>query len=888
MKSPKNQKLVEKAAVFQAFFNDLPDAAMLVSLSREYLVVNPAAERLFGYSAEEMRGLPARALYQNEEDYVRFGQDRFSLSASGATIPLVAELRRANGTTFTGESIGSLIRDDKGEPLGFLAIARNVSEKRKVDSVLSELFEISSNQSLTSEERIQAILEVGSRYFELPIGIVSHISNQQYRVEFCVPLDVGLEKGQVFALKDTLCELTVGARKPQAIHSVLDSEHKTHPCYEKFQTKAYIGAPLEVNGEPYGTVCFSGGEPREIRFQPFEIEIQRHFAVWIGNELSRLQSLFRLVSTRREAIEQRMRAEKANAAKSEFLAVMSHELRTPMTGLLGNLDLLESGGLSEEQQGFCDLVRESAQGLMSILNDILDLSKIEAGHLDLEETPVRIRELLADVMQLFRPLVEEKGLSFDLFVDDQVPERMMGDSVRLKQLLSNLLSNAVKFTSQGGVALSLSSAASKGEDDQEKITLSSRPKRQSAKLDLVFEVKDTGPGIEQEKLKHIFDSFTQADVSTTRRFGGTGLGLSICRQLAEVMRGRIEVESKPGEGALFRVTLSDVIPVSDDTPCLPQSPVSYETQSSMTLPKLPPAAPTDRPLKVLLAEDNAVNARLITTMMTRMHFEVTTVNTGVKVLEELKRDRFDAILMDMHMPEMDGVEATKIIRSGEGPLAEIPIVALTADAITANRAAYENIGLSAFLTKPINWNVLEQTLRSAVAGESSLPTGPAAQTDLADAKQNPAPGTLPTAQAAEKNGAPEPTAQAPEDAALPQQKTGPAPLVDEAYLLDMLDLIGRESLDDLLGRANGSLEQALTDYETAVAQNDLDTQREVLHRLKGLSGTLGGRRLSELSKQGEDALRQEQPVPFPPASVRLLIRATNTNLTRFQKKHLQE
>jgi CheY-like chemotaxis protein len=415
----------------------------------------------------------------------------------------------------------------------------------------------------------------------------------------------------------------------------------------------------------------------------------------------------------------------------------------------------------------------------------------------------------------------------------------------------------------GSIRLTLSVAAATSPPRAAKFALAGSLPGEDDRLTLVFEVQDTGPGIALEKIQHIFDSFTQADISTTRRFGGTGLGLTICRQLVEVMNGQIDVESAPDRGAVFRVTLAGVRPVSLDTPCLPLSPVSsLTTRKAAHL--LPPGdrAASRQKVRILLAEDNDVNARLIETMMTRMGFEVTAVPTGAEALEELAQRSYDIILMDMHMPKMDGVEATQKIRALPGKQARIPIVALTADAITANRESYENIGLTAFLTKPIDWSLLEETLH-AVARQAS-----GQQVDRGS-DQGLDPAATP--------GGP------PADG----KKPAGLPLVDETYLLDMIEVLGRENLDELLTNAQRSLEEALAACEAAVLAADLTAQREVLHRIKGLSGTLGGRRLSGLAGQGEEALRQAQALPFPAASVRLLVRATNARLAQFQKKYFR-
>jgi CheY-like chemotaxis protein/nitrogen-specific signal transduction histidine kinase len=377
-------------------------------------------------------------------------------------------------------------------------------------------------------------------------------------------------------------------------------------------------------------------------------------------------------------------AEAAAQAKASFLATMSHELRTPMTGIIGMIELLGDTPTSAEQRRFVGALEASARSLLRVLNDVLDYSKIEAGKLELEEVDFDPREVAQEVVDLLGHAASGRGndLRSEWGVNE-VP-RVHGDPMRLRQVLVNLVGNAIKFTERGTITLGVW-AAPGGSGDA---------------VSFRFEVRDTGVGIPPEVLPTLFQPFRQADSSTTRRFGGTGLGLAICRRLIDAMGGEIGVESEPGRGTTFwfKVRMRRAA-----SPALPGTP---ETSSPAA------AAAQSRPgLEILLAEDNAVNRLLIGTRLRRLNHRVTMVEDGRKAVEAVRRGRFDLVLMDMQMPELDGAGATREIRRMTGPEAHVPIVALTADALPEFRERYMASGLDDYVTKPVDWEALERVLR---------------------------------------------------------------------------------------------------------------------------------------------------------------------------------
>ena len=529
-----------------------------------------------------------------------------------------------------------------------------------------------------------------------------------------------------------------------------------------------------LDAAPLGVVAFYGVETEV----PHE-ELAPH--------LEALGSAMALFVERRRNDEELARARDealaASKMKSSFLANMSHEIRTPMNGVIGMTDLLLDSELTDEQQRWATTLATSGRALLTIINDILDFSKVEAGKLELERLEFDVGEVVDATCDILSDLAGRKGIGLEAFLERRVPERMWGDPGRLQQVLTNLVANAVKFTETGSVTIRVSVAAD----------------RENA---LRFAVSDTGIGIEPEKIEELFQPFSQADSSTTRRFGGTGLGLTISRQLVDLMGGEIGATSTPGVGTTFHFTL----PIGE------AQPGATATAPPATRPAAVAAADSadafGAGLCVLVVDDNEINRMVAVDMLRRHGYEVEVACNGREAVDAIARREFGVVLMDCQMPVMDGYEATREIRRLEGGDRHVPIVALTAGSMQGDREAALEAGMDGFLPKPVTADSLVRAVSQAAVRTADDANGDALDRKVFD--------TLLAGSGS----------------------------VERAGML--ADLFDRES------------QGVVAELRDAFADGDASRVAKAAHGLKGSSSTLGAKRVAALAADMERAGREER------------------------------
>jgi PAS domain S-box-containing protein len=657
------QSLQNSNQELSAIFNGV-DVGIAYIHNRTVVRCNRKLEQLFGYEPGELVGKPTRCWHVNDTVYQQLGRDLRENIAEESVFSGEFQLCRKDGSLFWVQVLGHALNPDNPDQ-GMLGVFRDITAERVAAVALQAAKQETdaANQNLSSTANI---LTLAVRAADLGIWVWYFDGD---RIEW--------DERMI-----ELYALTAEERAAGVTHPLWLS--KVHPD-DLPSVETALNEARRNGRQPFEKafrVALPDGRIRHIisgSVVEFDAEGRPWRMVGVNRDITDQQEQqTRLLAATREA-------QAANEAKGAFLANMSHEIRTPMNAIIGLSALLKDSELTRQQREYLDKVQGASKALLNLINDILDYSKIEAGHLHFDKAPFRLEDAISNTKSLFALKLEEKGLAFKTALAPDLPPLLLGDSMRLEQVLNNLIGNAIKFTEQGEIGLQVDA-----------LTL---PQGNQRLAKLRFTVRDTGIGVKPELLERLFQPFTQADTTISRRFGGTGLGLSIAWRLVELMGGEITVSSREGHGSLFAFTVCFECAESQESlPLLVKEP-QIATQSLADI----------KGAEILLAEDSMTNQIVAQGYLKRMQLRVTLAENGEQAIECARNKGFAAILMDIQMPIMDGYEATRQIRSLPTGR-QLPIIALSASAMAEDKQASLNAGMNDHLSKPIDFDLLGQCL----------------------------------------------------------------------------------------------------------------------------------------------------------------------------------
>jgi PAS domain S-box-containing protein len=740
------------------------------------------------------------------------------------------------------------VQDHQGQSYRFVGLAEDISDRKLAEDALKRQYrnvlllkkltqEI--RQSLDSEQIFQtAAYQIGRSFSVSRCLIFSYESDPQPQLR-------AVAESRHPTLASLLGLILPIAEHPystvivqQDIAQVSDDVSENpllqnrQDFFEANQIRSMLGIRTSYQGQANGEICLHQCSLR--RWSSEEVNLLEAVAAQVGIALAQAAMLQRETAQREELSANNLalaaakqEAEAANLAKSRFLAMMSHEIRTPLNAVIGNTELLFESRLDSQQQEFVNTIRQSSETLLSLINDILDVSKIESDHLELESRPFEFDRALLQALDLVAVTAQQKGLNLCYSLMSPLPRIWRGDVVRLKQILINLLGNAVKFTEQGEIRLSVERVASEADAE---------PSDREGKQTLHLIVEDTGIGIPSDRFDRLFQPFSQSDSSMTRRYGGTGLGLTISQRLCQLMDGQIRVESELGQGSAFHVTLK-MVPEWDSHRLNPVTRLitpRHRYQSTLSVQESPfdPALAQRLPLRILVAEDLAMNQVLVKQLLERFGYGASVVNNGLEAIQRLCRESFDLVLMDIQMPELDGWAATREIRQQyhQQGRPQPYIIALTAHALAGDRQLCLEAGMDDYLSKPLRATELRQALERYRSGRlhPAFPTLDAAP---------PSPSLLVTDQ---------------------------YPILDMQVLDELQQMAGEvDFVIEMIESYLDDVPERLQRLHLALEAGELDMIGQAAHALGSLSASLGAAALTHRCRTLEDWIRQGDFIHVP-------------------------
>ncbi len=644
------RELLESKELFKTVFTNSAVAIVVADKDERITAWNPFAEKMLNMQKEDLFNRAFKEFFLPTE-----WQRIRSFKGSHLDVADIETQIAKEGKVSLSINLSlSVIRDYEGNVAGYIAIMRDITKQKMAEQKMKE-----------SETRMRIILDNSPAAITLIDAHERIILWNKFAESF-----LGRNKDELY-LKP------VSSLYPEEEWKKIRAENiRKKGSHHHFETKvlAKDGKLIDVD---------------------LSVNILKDVEGNITGAVGIMQDITDPKRVKEMLVQAKQEAEEANKTKSLFLANMSHEVRTPMNTVMGMIDLILDTELAPEQRENLKTAKDAADNLLSLLNDILDLSRVEAGKINLETIELNLHNIVKSVCKGLSVLAAKKNLELAWSVDPGIPEILIGDPVRLRQILVNLINNAIKFTFKGKI-----------EVNAKLLSVSEH------ECELICSIKDEGIGIPKEKQGKLFDVFSQADDSTTRRFGGTGLGLAICKRLVDMMKGKIWLESEDLKGSTFFFTVKLKIGKKKEA-----EPAAIPAQNAVE----GTSVSLDQ-LSILLAEDNIVNQKIAVKLLEKRGWQVTAVDNGQKVLELLNKERFDLILMDAQMPVLDGLETTRMIRSNEkGTGKHIPIIALTARAMNEDKQKCLDIGMDGYVSKPIDrlnlYDSIEQVLKKGITHE---------------------------------------------------------------------------------------------------------------------------------------------------------------------------